>query len=129
MPPLSANSADTVLTSTLPTSPTQGKVRAVTENTAAIRDESGKFLPGNPGKPKGARHMTTKIMEAIVRVSEGGTEPEDVQLVRTLLAKAKEGDMQAMKLIFNYVDGMPPQSLDLETNVSGKVEVTIKRLD
>lgn len=73
--------------------------------------------------------MTTKIMEAIVRVSEGGTEPEDVQLVRTLLAKAKEGDMQAMKLIFNYVDGMPPQSLDLETNVSGKVEVTIKRLD
>lgn len=89
----------------------------MTENTAPIRDSAtGHFLPGNPGKPKGARHMTTRIMEAIVKVSDGSTEPEDVQLVRKLLEKAKEGDMQAMKLIFNYVDGMPSQDMDVTSN-------------
>lgn len=71
--------------------------------------------------------MTTKIMEAIVRVSDGGNEPEDVQLVKTLLSKAKEGDMQAMKLIFNYVDGMPPQALELSgTGENGAINVNIK---
>ena len=53
--------------------------------------------------------MTTKIMEAIEKVSEDGATKEDVAIVRALVKKAKEGDMQAVKLIFNYVDGMPVQ--------------------
>ena len=71
------------------------------------------FLPGNPGKPKGTRHMTTKIMEAIMRVSEDGGSTEDVQIVRALVKKAKEGDVAAVKLIINYTDGMPPQDIDV----------------
>lgn len=95
------------------------------------RNPDGTFpkgVSGNPnGKLPGTRHMTTKIMEAIVRVSDGGNEPEDVQLVKTLLSKAKEGDMQAMKLIFNYVDGMPPQALELSgTGENGAINVNIK---
>lgn len=76
----------------------------------------GKFIAGNPGKPKGARHMTTKIMEAIEKVSADSGKREDVELVRTLIRQAKKGDMQAMKLIFNYVDGMPQQDIDVTTD-------------
>lgn len=67
--------------------------------------------------------MTSKIMDAIVKVSDGSREPEDVQLVRKLLAMAKNGDMQAMKLIFNYVDGMPPQ--DVNANLMGDLSLTV----
>jgi len=64
--------------------------------------------------------MTTKIMEAISKVSDDDGTPEDVQLVKTLLKKAKEGDMQAMKLIFNYVDGMPKQDGTLDMTSGGE---------
>lgn len=76
----------------------------------------GPFAKGNPGKPKGARHMTTKIMEAITRVSEENGTPEDVQIVRALIDKAKNGDVQAIKLIMNYTDGMPPQDIDVTSD-------------
>ncbi len=80
------------------------------------RREDGTFLPGvsgNPaGKPKGARHMTTIIMDAIVKVSEGESSPEDVLIVRTLLKKAKNGDMRAIEILMHYVDGKPLQAKD-----------------
>jgi hypothetical protein len=86
----------------------------------------GPFAKGNPGKPKGARHLTTKIMEAIERVSEGSTEPKDSALVKKLIEMAEGGDMQAMKLIFNYVDGMPVQGLELGGPDGGPITVVTR---
>ena len=85
----------------------------MSENTGTIRKyqdiPGGRFIAGNPGKPQGTKHMTTRIMEAIVSVSDGSGDADDVLIVRKLISQAKNGDMQAMKLIFNYVDGMPEQ--------------------
>jgi len=56
--------------------------------------------------------MTTKIMDAIVRISEGEKDPEDILIVRKLLSKAKEGDMRAIEILLHYVDGKPRQADD-----------------
>ena len=85
----------------------------------------GPFAKGNPGKPKGARHMTTKLIEAITKVCDGDEGPEDVAILRKLVQKAKEGDMQAMKLIFNYVDGMPMQGIELTGKDGGSIDANL----
>lgn len=91
------------------------------------RNPDGTFpkgFSGNPsGPPKGYKHMTTKIMEAIEKVSEDGATTEDKALVKKLLEQAKKGDMQAMKLIFNYVDGLPMQNID--ANINGNINLTV----
>ncbi len=73
-----------------------------------------KGVSGNLAGPgRGYKHMTTKIMEAISKVSDGSGEPDDVAIVRALVQGAKEGDVQKIKLVLNYVDGMPPQAMDV----------------
>lgn len=69
--------------------------------------------------------MTSKIMDAIVKVSEGSDTPEDVLIVRKLLQQAKNGDMQAMKLLFNYVDGMPVQGLEVGGPGGEPIAITV----
>lgn len=49
------------------------------------------FQPGNPGKPKGARHKTTLAMEALL-------DREGEALTRVAIKKAKAGDMIALRL-------------------------------
>ncbi len=49
------------------------------------------FQPGNPGKPKGARHKTTLAMEALL-------DKEGEALTRVAIKKAKAGDMIALRL-------------------------------
>lgn len=65
------------------------------------------------GNKNGTKHMTTKLKEAITKISEETGTAEDVEILKTLVNKAKDGDMNAMKLIFNYMDGMPMQGLEL----------------
>ncbi len=49
------------------------------------------FKPGNPGKPKGARHRTTLAMEALL-------EGEHEALTRKAIEKALEGDTRALRI-------------------------------
>ena len=59
------------------------------------------FQPGNPGKPKGARHKTTLIAEklAIEKLME-----EDAEgVTRLVIEAAKEGDMTAARLVLERV--------------------------
>lgn len=73
------------------------------------RNEKGQLLPGvilNPaGKPKGARHFETLFREAVKRIAEGGTESEDVLIVKKVIERAKEGDLKATEIILDRTDG------------------------
>ena len=66
------------------------------------------------GKPKGARHFSTLIREAIQKVAEGDAEPTDILIVKKLAKKAKEGDLKAMDIVFDRVDGKAEQTINLD---------------
>lgn len=54
-------------------------------------DKRGKFAPGNPGRPKGARHKTTRAIEDLL-------EGEAEGLTRKAIDMALEGDTTALRL-------------------------------
>jgi tellurite resistance protein len=56
------------------------------------RDPSGRFLPGNPGRPRGSRHAALVALDAI-----GQEAAEDV--LRAVVAAAKAGDMRAADIL------------------------------
>ncbi len=58
------------------------------------RTADGRFTPGNPGRPKGTRHRTTVMAEALM---EDGAEA----VVTTVIEAAKRGDMTAAKMILD----------------------------
>ena len=66
----------------------------------AGRDPKGKFLPGNPGKPKGTRHRTTQAVEALL-------DGEAEVLTRKAVELALEGDTTALRLCLERI--APPR--------------------
>ncbi|WP_338057624.1 DUF5681 domain-containing protein [Sphingomonas beigongshangi] len=62
-----------------------------TPRNASEKTGDGRFKPGNPGKPKGARSMVTRAMEALL-------EGQHVALTQTAIDKALEGDTVALRL-------------------------------
>lgn len=54
------------------------------------------FQPGNPGKPKGARHKLTLIAERLM-------EDDAEAVVASVLAAAKSGDMTAARLVLERI--------------------------
>jgi len=84
------------------------------------RDEKGRLQKGvilNPnGRPKGARNFTTIVEEALLKL--GTTEKgEKIEVKKALGEKvikmALDGNEQMIKLIWNYLDGMPSQNINL----------------
>lgn len=77
------------------------------------------------GAPKGNRHMSTRLMEAITAISDQDGTQDDKAILKALISNAKKGDVQSIKLIFNYLDGLPTQAIDV-TSQGEKLEgVTI----
>jgi hypothetical protein len=101
---------------------------SIPENSANLhegRDEEGKFLPGvsgNPaGKPKGIKHMTTLVKEALKKMAEtddGKKVVIEKALSETIVKLALEGNTKMIQLIWNYLDGMPNQRIELDDTSS-----------
>src|SRR5271167_1346269 len=77
------------------------------ENSAAVQRRRGPGKPfrrgqsGNPaGKPKGTRHRATMLAE---RLLDGEAEA----MIRTVIEKAKQGDMVALRLCLDRI--VPPR--------------------
>jgi hypothetical protein len=64
------------------------------------RDEKGRFAPGNPGRPRGARHKATLAVEAIL-------DGEADALTRKAVEMAMEGDTTALRLCLERI--APPR--------------------
>jgi hypothetical protein len=67
--------------------------------TSAGRDARGRFLPGNPGRPKGTRHKATLAAETLL-------DGEADTLTRKCIELALEGDSVAMRLCLERI--LPP---------------------
>lgn len=91
-----------------------------TENTEEIQKSHlfQKGQSGNPkGKPKGARHFSTLLKEAIIKVAEGDDMPADRMIVKQLVDKAKKGDLQAIDRVLDRVDGKAEQTINLDADI------------
>ncbi len=78
---------------------------------------TGKFIPGNPGKPMGARHFTTVFREY---VREAGAINKDGQkilfdklIVKKVISMAVDGNLKAAGMVMDRVDGKVPQTIEL----------------
>jgi len=70
------------------------------------------------GRPKGSGiSITTAIKRELVNIPEGQKATYLQILIKKILKKAIiEGDQQTQKLIWNYIDGMPKQSMDVTSD-------------
>jgi len=66
----------------------------------AENSDNGRFKPGNPGKPKGARSRATLAAEALL-------DGEAEKLTRVAIDKALEGDPVALRLCLERL--VPPR--------------------
>lgn len=64
------------------------------------RDANGRFAPGNPGRPHGARHRTTHAVEELLQGEAEG-------LTRRVIDLALEGDTTALRLCLERI--APPR--------------------
>lgn len=90
-------------TSKAPPGAPQPDCEATASDTAALpRNNGGKtgsdtrFKPGNPGRPRGARHKVTVAVEALL-------EGEAEALTRKAIEAALEGDMTALRLCLERI--------------------------
>lgn len=83
--------------------------------------KTGKFLPGNPGggRPKGSGiSITTEIKKKLEECPEGQKATYLQLLINRIMKQAiQDGDQQMITKIWNYVDGMPKQTLDQNINI------------
>lgn len=78
---------------------TSGTAVAALDDDAPQR-RGGRFKPGNPGRPKGARHKTTLAIEALL-------DGEAEALTRKAIELAKAGDLVALRLCLDRI--CPPR--------------------
>lgn len=107
---------------------TSGKPESI-----AIRNEKGQLQKGsnlNPaGKPKGARHLTTRLLEAIDKVAEGELEPTDVVIIKRVTQMARRGDLAAISMIWGRLEGSTPQTIVHEGNIGTLTQEQLAKLD
>lgn len=81
------------------------------------RDEKGRFKPGISGNPDGPPKFSliSILKEQLQTVPDGEKETYAVYLIKEVLKKAiQEGDHASQRMIMNYIEGMPKQSIDLK---------------
>jgi hypothetical protein len=78
--------------------------------------ENGKatrFKEGNPGGPGRPVSMTNAIRKRLLALGSDQKRAVAEHLADNILQMALEGDDKMIKLIWNYVDGMPQQYTDI----------------
>ena len=79
------------------------------------------FMPGQSGNPegkiRGTKNFTTKVREALQRLgakdAQGNPVAIEEALIQKIIKMALEGDRKMIELVWNYLDGKPPQNIDV----------------
>lgn len=82
-----------------------------------MRDDKGRFQPGESGNPGGrprGRSLTARLRTRLQQASADGESDVADKLVDALVASALDGEPAATKLLWNYCEGMPTATLALE---------------
>lgn len=95
--------------------------QVVSSSNKVVRNEKGQVISGTPnpnGRPKGTGiSITTAIKRELERIPKGEKASYLDLLVSKIMNKAViEGDSVTIKQVWNYVDGMPRQSIDHTTD-------------
>lgn len=68
----------------------------MTSRKSAANSRGKPFEPGNPGKPKGARHKTTLLAEKLMQADAEA-------IVKAVLDSARGGDMSAARIVLDRI--------------------------
>jgi hypothetical protein len=77
---------------------------------------------GNSNAAKGKR-WSDAIDRALAKRCKGDGIAALDDLAEKLLAKADEGDMQALKELGDRIEGKPSQAIDLDAKVQGSLQI------
>ena len=84
-----------------------------TKNSAPDRDEKGRFQKGNRGGPGNPfTRQTAKLRQAALNAV---SEEEIQEIIAVLKAKARQGDVAAIKLLLSYSVGKPTPAANPDT--------------
>lgn len=73
------------------------------------------FKPGESGNPNGRPPKGYSITEMMKEMLSSKPEVKET-LGKVIITKALEGDITAIKTVWQYMDGMPKQNVTLEGN-------------
>ena len=103
-----------------------------------LKDENGRFVTGNDSPGKGQPRVTFSL-KRLVREKLEEIEPRNKKtyaelLVNQVIKKAiVNGDDTSIKLIFNYLEGMPKQTLegnvDIKTALVNFIGGSVKQIE
>ena len=80
------------------------------------------------GRKKGSISLTSAIKKKLVLMLPGEKKTYIEKIVDILLEKSLQGDVNVLKTIWGYLDGLPKQSLELGMDeLIGEVNITIKK--
>ena len=68
----------------------------MTDDRRKNEPKTGRFQPGNPGKPKGARHKTTLLAEKLMQ-------DDAEKIVKAVIDAAQKGDMTAARIVMDRI--------------------------
>ena len=85
---------------------------------------------GRPKRDESVSYLVKKFLKSRIIDPKTGKKVSKKQVfVERVFALAMSGDVQAIKLIWNYVDGMPTQQLKVEqTNSSDEALHTLRQI-
>jgi hypothetical protein len=88
------------------------------------RNEKGQLLPGSTANPNGRPPKGYSITEMMREML--ANKPEVKEAIGAMIAaKAMEGDQVAIKTLWQYMDGMPSQGLELSGPNGGVIDTNL----
>ncbi len=90
---------------------------------ASIRDKQGKYMPGTSGNPAGrpiGHGGGPSLLVALRKRLEAHPEEVD-QIVNTLVDMARAGDLKAIEIVGDRLDGKPTQRSEISGPDGGPV--------